>query len=123
MGSLVARLRDVPHGDARPLYFDTMEDAADTLERLEGWLLSIAHSDWGEVVADGGITAAMVIQQEAREQLRRLCRDTDVPNYCPPCGENLLSEQVDCPFCGQVSVPIDQPFTCGKGGCPLGGDL
>ena len=48
---------------------------------------------------------------------------SDVPNYCPPCGENLLPEQVECPFCGQVSVPIDQPFVCGKGGCPLGGDL
>jgi hypothetical protein len=31
------------------------------------------------------------------------------PNYCPPCGENLLPEQTECPFCGQASVPVDDP--------------
>jgi hypothetical protein len=41
------------------------------------WLASIVDTDWTDVVADGGVTAAMVIQQEAREQLRRLNRDSD----------------------------------------------
>jgi hypothetical protein len=105
------------------------------------------------------------------------------PYYCKPCGEFLLPEQPECPFCGQMAVPVDElpdgvgcpecygdchcsptsvgcpfrkeepcpvckgwgvgnvndysiapcpvcmrghdsdPFVCGKGGCPLGGDL
>jgi uncharacterized OB-fold protein len=31
-----------------------------------------------------------------------------VPNYCRPCGENLLPEQTECPFCGQMAVPVDE---------------
>lgn len=63
-----------------------------------------------------------------------------IARYCQPCGENLLPEQHECPFCGQMSVSLDEmaercsycgrearwhnktPFACGKGGCPLGGD-
>jgi uncharacterized OB-fold protein len=31
-----------------------------------------------------------------------------IPNYCPTCGENLLPEQTECPFCGQAAVPVDE---------------
>lgn len=34
MSDLVKRLRDIPEGDQRPLYYDTMEEAADEIERL-----------------------------------------------------------------------------------------
>ena len=41
------------------------------LERFADWLSLIIDCDLTETVADGGITAGMVVQQEAREQLRR----------------------------------------------------
>lgn len=48
------------------------------LERYEAalktqadWLEEIAHLDWDEIVADGGVTAAMVIQQQAGLYLSR----------------------------------------------------
>lgn len=34
-----------------------------------------------------------------------------IPNYCAPCGENLPPEQTECPFCGQMAVPVDERVT------------
>ncbi len=39
---------------------------------LNGWLGDVGETDMCEIVADGGITAGMVVGQEAREQQRRL---------------------------------------------------
>lgn len=39
---------------------------------LSRWLDNIANCDLTDIVADGGITAGMVVQQEAREQSRRI---------------------------------------------------
>ena len=42
------------------------------IEGVRNWLWTIVDSDLNEIVADGGITAGMVIQQETHEQIRRL---------------------------------------------------
>jgi hypothetical protein len=47
--------------------------AAD-VETVRDWLRDIASLDLEDVVADGGITAGMVVQQQAREMARRLDR-------------------------------------------------
>ena len=41
------------------------------LTRIYDWLVKIENCDFNDVVADGGITVGMVVQQEAREQARR----------------------------------------------------
>ena len=53
-----------------PLY--ASPPAHPAVVELAKWLDKIADLDLTEIVADGGITAGMVVQQEAREQARRL---------------------------------------------------
>ena len=53
------------------------------------WLRSIVDSDWDEVVADGGVTAGMVIKQEAGEQLRRIYRAASAP-ITPPLDSEAV---------------------------------
>jgi Ser/Thr protein kinase RdoA (MazF antagonist) len=63
--------------NALPQLLAALDEAArmrERVERVRDWLFSIAEIDMDEIVADGGITAAMVVQQEAREQARRLAR-------------------------------------------------
>lgn len=49
----------------RDLFFDA-------LKGLNSWLGGLAETDLEEIVADGGITAGMVVVQEAAEQQRRV---------------------------------------------------
>ncbi|WP_303763742.1 hypothetical protein [Sphingobium yanoikuyae] len=39
---------------------------------VRSWAASLTVTDMNEIVADGGITAGMVVGQEAIEQVRRL---------------------------------------------------
>lgn len=47
-------------------------DALEAMKRVNSWLCTVAECDMDELVADGGITAAMVVQQEAKEQQKRM---------------------------------------------------
>ncbi|WP_312184844.1 hypothetical protein [Brevundimonas vesicularis] len=48
------------------------------LHTLKGWLHGISLTpDWNDVVADGGITVAVVVQQEAAEMAKRVGRVID----------------------------------------------
>lgn len=58
----------LPVFDDRPALDALVEEA----KRLNSWLGDVAASDMDEIVADGGITAAMVIGQEADERQKRL---------------------------------------------------
>jgi hypothetical protein len=54
---------------------DAGQSADSLVEAAKGavrWLEAIDRCDMGEIVADGGITAGMVVQQEARTQASRL---------------------------------------------------
>lgn len=42
------------------------------LEATRAWIASLTVTDMNEIVADGGITAGMVVGQEAIEQVRRI---------------------------------------------------
>jgi 2-phospho-L-lactate guanylyltransferase (CobY/MobA/RfbA family) len=51
---------------------EALDALVDTAKLLNGWLGDVAVIDMDETVADGGITAAMVVQQEAGFQQKRL---------------------------------------------------
>lgn len=60
-----------------PLSAEEWASLAD-LHTLKGWLHGVSLTpDWNDVVADGGITVAMVTQQEAREMAERVGRVID----------------------------------------------
>ncbi|TKD50184.1 hypothetical protein [Sphingomonas baiyangensis] len=44
------------------------------LKDAREWIASLTVTDMNEIVADGGITAGMVVGQEATEQVRRIDR-------------------------------------------------
>lgn len=46
----------------------------EALKQAHSWIGVVADCDMDEIVADGGITAAMVVRQEAQEQQRRARR-------------------------------------------------
>ena len=48
------------------------EALREALTGVRAWVASLTVTDMNEIVADGGITAGMVVGQEATEQLRRL---------------------------------------------------
>jgi len=60
-----------------PLSAEDWASLAD-LHTLKGWLHGISLTpDWNDVVADGGITVAVVVQQEAAEMAKRVGRVID----------------------------------------------
>lgn len=68
-GSLKRDPRAVPVSER-----EALDDLVEVAKHLNSWLGSIAETDMSEIVADGGITASMVVAQEASEQQRRLRR-------------------------------------------------
>lgn len=63
-------------------------DLREALEDLSRWFQSIRDCAWDEIVADGGVTAWMVIQQEARTvQLPRVYRALATHSPAPMAGE------------------------------------
>ena len=55
------------------------DDLRAALEGVRAWVASLTVTDMNEIVADGGITAGMVVGQEATEQLRRIDRALKAP--------------------------------------------
>lgn len=51
---------------------EAFDQMFELLKRVNSWLDGVAECDMDEIVADGGITAGMVVAQEAREQQRRV---------------------------------------------------
>lgn len=49
----------------------------EALKGVRAWVASLTVTDMNEIVADGGITAGMVVGQEAVEQLRRIDKAMD----------------------------------------------
>jgi hypothetical protein len=63
---------------------------------LSEWLRTVAEADLNEIVADGGITAGMVIQQEARTvQIPRLARL--VQQQCKPPVDEAVEAHFSSP--------------------------
>jgi hypothetical protein len=56
------------------------------LRRVREWVASLTVTDMNEIVADGGITAGMVVGQEAAEQLRRIDAALAAPASSVPEG-------------------------------------
>ena len=50
------------------------------LRDVRAWVAALTVTDMNEIVADGGITAGMVVGQEATEQLRRIDRALSGPS-------------------------------------------
>ena len=112
------------------------------LYTLKGWLHGISMTpDWNDVVADGGVTFSMVIQQEARGMAERVGRVIDTFRLAPtapdvstkPLETNTSAEHVketaknehvtapveaDCGIHGKVPGPIC--IRCAELGSPMG---
>ena len=44
----------------------------EAMDGIREWIAALTVTDMNELVADGGVTAGMLVGQEAGEQLRRL---------------------------------------------------
>jgi hypothetical protein len=90
-----------------------MKSIRDALESVSEWLNSLASSDLNEVVADGGVTAGMVFQQEARTvvaprilaSLNKLEATTDVERLIEALTPSL---QTKAAYIGEFSFSIDE---------------
>lgn len=65
---------------ALPALLNELERKTKALEGVRAWIASLTVTDMNEVVADNGITAGMVVGQEAIEQLRRIDALKGTPN-------------------------------------------
>ena len=70
--------------DTRPVAVEALREA---LTGVRHWVASLTVTDMNDIVADGGITAGMVVGQEAIEQLRRL--DAALTAQAHPAGDDV----------------------------------
>lgn len=92
------------------------DELREALENHTRWLDEIStNSDMAEIVADGGVTAGMVVQQEAREQRRRLLRalaSTDMAGASVP---DRLARRMGAEFVARDAAPPVEGLTSGEG--------
>ena len=63
----------------------------EALRNIRAWVASLTVTDMNEIVADNGITAGMVVSQEAGEQLRRIDAALSAPQ---PIGIRRRAQRI-----------------------------
>lgn len=106
-----------------PLSAEDWASLAD-LHTLKGWLHGVSLTpDWNDVVADGGVTVAMVVQQEAGQMASRVGRVIDNFRLAPTAPvEASGSEREHGPKCwGKTSISDEMMYCyCGSTDSPSG---
>lgn len=106
-----------------PLSAEDWASLAD-LHTLKEWLHGVSLTpDWNDVVADGGVTVAMVVQQEAGQMASRVGRVIDNFRLAPTAPvEASGSEREHGPKCwGKTSISDEMMYCyCGSTDSPPG---